>query len=214
MPARMTVRLTLGDGHLVAFIPLAGTFRLYLQPDGSFHEEDSHERRIPLFDSGDTFAGFADVESIVSAAIVAAADGDGSRADNLLTTVANDESVPAEIGRAVVEHIGGSEEAAEHRIAALARDSPPARIEAEVNTTGYLLLGTGRAESALGVFELNTRVFPEAFNTWDSLGEAHMTLGNDADAIRCYERSLELNPENANAEAMIARIREGAERPN
>jgi CubicO group peptidase (beta-lactamase class C family) len=212
MPARTTVRLTLGDGYLVAFIPFAGTFRLYLQPDGSFHEEDSHERRIPLFGSSDTFAGLADVESIVSAAIAAAADGDGTRADNLLTTVANDESVPAEIGRAVIEQIRGNDESAQRRIAALARDNPPARIEAEVNAAGYLLLGAGRAGSALGIFELNTRVFPEAFNTWDSLGEAHMTLGNDAEAIRCYERSLELNPENANAEAMIARIREGVER--
>jgi CubicO group peptidase (beta-lactamase class C family) len=214
MPARTTVRLTPGDGHLVAFIPFAGTFRLYLQPDGSFHEEDSHERRIPLFDDAGRFAGLADVESVVTAAIGAAADGEDARSERLLATVANDESVPAEIGRAVIDQIGGNARAAERRIAALARDYPPARIEAEVNAAGYLLLGTGRAESALGVFELNTRVFPDAFNTWDSLGEAHMTLGNDAEAIRCYERSLELNPENANAEAMIARIREGAERPN
>ena len=71
-----------------------------------------------------------------------------------------------------------------------------------------------KAEQALAVFELNTRVFPEAFNTWDSLGEAHMILGHDDDAIRFYERSLELNPDNANATAMIARIREGAGPPN
>ncbi len=79
---------------------------------------------------------------------------------------------------------------------------------------GYALLGTQKVEQALAVFELNTRVFPEAFNTWDSLGEAHMILGHDDDAIRFYERSLELNPDNANARAMIARIREGARPPN
>jgi hypothetical protein len=41
-----------------------------------------------------------------------------------------------------------------------------------------------------------------------------MVLGNDDEAIRFYERSLALNPENSNAEAMIARIREGARQPN
>jgi cytochrome c-type biogenesis protein CcmH/NrfG len=90
----------------------------------------------------------------------------------------------------------------------------PRRIELEVNAAGYALLTTQKAEQALAVFELNTRVFPEAFNTWDSLGEAHMVLGNDDEAIRNYERSLELNPDNSNATAMIARIREGAGPPN
>ncbi len=61
---------------------------------------------------------------------------------------------------------------------------------------------------------MNTRVFPEAFNTWDSLAEAHMVLGHDDEAIRFYERSLELNPNNTNAKEMIARIREGATQPN
>ena len=49
-------------------------------------------------------------------------------------------------------------------------------------------------------------MFPEAFNTWDSLGEVHMKLGNDAKAISYFEKSLELNPDNANAKEMIARL--------
>ncbi len=57
------------------------------------------------------------------------------------------------------------------------------------------------------MFELNTKVFPSAFNTWDSLGEAHMTLGHSEEAIRCYERSYDLNNENSNAQEMIAKIR-------
>ena len=79
----------------------------------------------------------------------------------------------------------------------------------EVNATGYALMRVQQTEQALAVFELNTRVFPDAFNTWDSLGEALMNLGRSEEAIRAYERSLELNPENENAEAMIARIRSG-----
>lgn len=59
------------------------------------------------------------------------------------------------------------------------------------------------------IFELNTELFPETFNAWDSLGEAFMKLGKDAKAIACYEKSLELNADNTNAEEMIARIRSG-----
>jgi cytochrome c-type biogenesis protein CcmH/NrfG len=71
------------------------------------------------------------------------------------------------------------------------------------------LMRAQQTEQALAVFELNTRVFPEAFNTWDSLGEALMNLDRDEEAIRAYQRSLELNPENTNAETMISRIRSG-----
>ena len=36
-----------------------------------------------------------------------------------------------------------------------------------------------------------------------------MGLGKDVDAIRSYEKSLELNPRNDNAATMIAKMREG-----
>ncbi len=49
---------------------------------------------------------------------------------------------------------------------------------------------------------------PEAFNTYDSLGEAYMTHGDGALAIANYQRSLELNPENANAVEMLKKLRE------
>ena len=45
----------------------------------------------------------------------------------------------------------------------------------------------------------------------DSLGEGLMIAGDIDGAIASYERSLELNPGNANAVDMIARIREGGE---
>ena len=98
---------------------------------------------------------------------------------------------------------------AEQTVSELTRSEPPARVEATVNAAGYVLMRAELPEQAAEVFELNTRVFPEAFNTWDSLGEAHMELGHDEEAIGYYERSLELNPDNSNAEAMIERIRAG-----
>ena len=57
-----------------------------------------------------------------------------------------------------------------------------------------------------GILELNTAVFPRAFNAWDSLAEANMTLGNIEDALVYYQTSLDLNAGNDNARAMIERI--------
>jgi CubicO group peptidase (beta-lactamase class C family) len=214
MPSRTRVRITAGEGHLMSFAPVAGTFRLYFQEDGSLHEEDSHDRYLPIRDSVGSFAGIADVRSIVIAAVTAAADGRSDRAARFLAIVEDDEGVQVRVARAVVNLLGGDRQSAERGVRELAEHADPAQVEAEVNAMGYALLRIQKAEQALAVFEVNTRVFPEAFNTWDSLGEAHMILGHDDDAIRYYERSLELNPDNANATAMIARIREGAGPPN
>ncbi len=214
LPSRTTVRITPGEGHLVGFVPVAGTFKLYLQDDGSLHEEDSHRRYVSVRDAAGSFAGIADARSILTAALIAAADGQSERAEHLLVMVEGADSVQVEVVRVVVHLLSGSPQPAERGVRNLAASIDPARVEAEVNAVGYMLLQTERAEQALEVFELNTRVFPEAFNTWDSLGEAHMVLGHDDDAIRSYERSLELNPSNTNAEAMISRIRGGARQPN
>ena len=78
--------------------------------------------------------------------------------------------------------------------------------ERVVNEVGYWLVRQDRLDEALVVFELNVELYPEAWNAYDSLAEAHMGLGHDADAIRFYEKSLELNEENTNAKEMISRI--------
>ena len=214
MPSLMKVTITAGEGHLESFAPVAGTFSLYLQEDGSLHEEDSYERYLPVRDSDGSFAGIADVRSIVIAAVTAAANGESDRAADFLAIVEGEESVRVGVARAVIDVLDGDPQSAERGVRELAQHADPAQLEAEVNGAGYVLMGIQKAEQALAVFELNTRVFPDAFNTWDSLAEAHMILGHDDDAIRNYERSLELNPNNTNATAMIARIRERAGPPN
>ena len=78
--------------------------------------------------------------------------------------------------------------------------------ENELNNLGYQLLGRGRLDEAITVFELNTEVWPEAFNAWDSLGEAQLAAGHTETAIASYRRSLELNPDNTNAVTVLAGI--------
>jgi tetratricopeptide (TPR) repeat protein len=210
----MTVTFTAGDGHLVGYAPVRGTFRYYLQADGTLHQEDSHERFVPVRDDAGSFAGVANADALLTAALTAAADGSGERAARFVALAEGADDVSVEVVSAVVDLLGGDPLAAERGVRELVERNEPRRVELEVNAAGYVLLGTQRTEQALAVFELNTRVFPEAFNTWDSLGEAHMVLGNDDEAIRSYERSLELNPDNTNATALIARIREGVRPPN
>jgi hypothetical protein len=61
--ARTTLRITLGEGHLVARHPTRGTFKLYLQPDGSFHMEDALQRIVPVRNPDGSLAGFAEERS-------------------------------------------------------------------------------------------------------------------------------------------------------
>jgi CubicO group peptidase (beta-lactamase class C family) len=209
LPASTTVEIAAGAGHLVSYVPVAGTFKLYLQEDGTLHEEDSYERYWPVRDEAGSFAGVADLTTIVTAAVTAAGEGRSDRAEYALSVVAGEEGVRVGAARAVVGLLAGRRQAAERSVRDLAARDGASLVESEVNGMGYALLRMQKAEPAVAVLELNTRVFPDAFNAWDSLGEAYMTVGRNAEAIRAYERSLELNPDNANARMMIERIRGG-----
>ncbi len=78
--------------------------------------------------------------------------------------------------------------------------------EPELNRLGYYYLGDGYVQTTIEVFKLNVEAYPEGFNTYDSLGEAYMEAGERALAIANYEKSLELNPDNNNARAMLRRL--------
>jgi tetratricopeptide (TPR) repeat protein len=214
LPTRTPVSITAGDGHLVSYAPVEGTFELYLQEDGSLYQQDSQRRFVPVREADGSFAGLADARSLVPAAIFAAAGGGDERAVEFMAMLEGDETVQVVVTGAVVDLLGGRDQAGESAVRDLLDRANPDQVEAQVNAVGYALLRTQNTEQALKVFELNTRVFPEAWNTWDSLGEAHMALGNNEDAIRCFERSLELNPDNANAKEKISEIRGGGGQPN
>jgi tetratricopeptide (TPR) repeat protein len=65
----------------------------------------------------------------------------------------------------------------------------------------------GDLESAFQVFTLNTMLFPNSFNVWDSLGECHYNMNKFILSLQCYEKSIELNPDNENGKQMIERIK-------
>lgn len=80
-------------------------------------------------------------------------------------------------------------------------------IEEEVNSWGYKLMGQNRLAHALEIFKLNVSMFPKSANAFDSLGEAYAEKGDKALAIKNYEQSLKLNPQNRNAEEQIKKLR-------
>lgn len=68
---------------------------------------------------------------------------------------------------------------------------------------GYSYLRNDKIEEAISLFELNIKEFPESWNAYDSLAEAYLKAGNKKLAIEYYKKSVELNPENTNAQKII-----------
>ncbi len=89
------------------------------------------------------------------------------------------------------------------------RDSvgPDAFPEFMLNGLGYALLRREKVPEAIAVFQLVVDSFPQSANAYDSLGEAYAAAGDVDRAIANYERSLELNPRNANAEEWLQKLR-------
>jgi len=75
--------------------------------------------------------------------------------------------------------------------------------EDELNSFAYELLNSKKTDDALEVFILNTQLYPNGFNTFDSLGECLQLLGRKEESLKAYKRSLELNPKNENARKIL-----------
>jgi len=78
--------------------------------------------------------------------------------------------------------------------------------EPELNRLGYQLLRSGKAREAIEIFKLNVEAYPQGFNSYDSLGEAYLTVNERELAIQNYKKSLELNPNNTNATDTLKRL--------
>ena len=77
-----------------------------------------------------------------------------------------------------------------------------------MNRLGYDLLAMKHVKDAIEVFKLNVEDYPQSSNTYDSLGEAYMLDGNKELAIKNYQRSVELNPNNTNGVETLKKLRE------
>jgi pimeloyl-ACP methyl ester carboxylesterase len=78
--------------------------------------------------------------------------------------------------------------------------------EATLNTLGYEQLQSQHVREAVALFKLNAQMYPDGFNTYDSLAEAYMAQGDSQAAIMNYRKSLALNPNNTNAVSMLKKL--------
>lgn len=80
-------------------------------------------------------------------------------------------------------------------------------VEADLNSWGYSLLSQDKLQAALDVFLLNSYLFPDSANTYDSMAETHWLLGNIDAAIIGYEKVLGMQPENNYARDQLAKLK-------
>lgn len=80
-------------------------------------------------------------------------------------------------------------------------------IEADINAFGYTLARTQKMNEAIEIFKLNTELYPESANVYDSLGEAYANQGNKAEAIKSYEKALQINPNYSSSVEALRRLK-------
>jgi len=68
--------------------------------------------------------------------------------------------------------------------------------ENDMNNLGYEFMEHGHLSQALITLELNTRLYPQSDNVYNSYGDALKQSGDKAAAIAMYRKSLEINPKN------------------
>jgi hypothetical protein len=78
--------------------------------------------------------------------------------------------------------------------------------ERTINRLGYALLQEKNPSAAVVLFKLNTKVYPDSANAWDSLGDGYEATNDIQDARMAYARSVELNPNNEHAKGELVRL--------
>jgi hypothetical protein len=78
--------------------------------------------------------------------------------------------------------------------------------ESRLNGLGYQFLRNTRVKEALAVFRLNTEMYPNSSNAFDSLAEALEAIGDTSSAIDHYRKAVQLNPGNTHARKRLAKL--------
>lgn len=79
--------------------------------------------------------------------------------------------------------------------------------ENALNTLGYELMQQQRLKEAEGVFLLNTELYPQSANVYDSYGECLLALKKEKEALEAYRKVLTIEPDNQSAKRMVEQLR-------
>jgi|GEM_PF-809967 len=95
------------------------------------------------------------------------------------------------------------------RSLAAAGHVPDSWTEMELNRIGYQLLEAGRTDDAIEIFRLQTELYPEVANSFDSLGDAYRKAGDTEQAAEAYRSSLERDPGFDHSRRMLDELTSG-----
>lgn len=106
--------------------------------------------------------------------------------------------------------------AARETLEALRKDTATYDLsEDEMNSLGYDFLGNSNPyhlpeqhfyKQAVETLQMNVALFPHSWNAYDSCAEALLADGQKAEAIKMYQKSVELNPKNENGKKILQQL--------
>jgi tetratricopeptide (TPR) repeat protein len=97
--------------------------------------------------------------------------------------------------------------AARDLLAKLRKDSLNYSLyEDDMNLLAYQLMWNNMDTLAFEVFKTDLELFPESWNAYDSYGEILLKMGRKEEAVKMYQKSMVLNPDNENGKKMLEQI--------
>ncbi len=77
--------------------------------------------------------------------------------------------------------------------------------ESNFNSLGYRELGEKNYTDAIEIFKLNTALYPESDNVYDSLADAYKKSGDTIKAVENYKKSIAIDSGNRRAKEFVAK---------
>lgn len=161
-----------GEGRLVASVPLEGGFEVLPISRTVFVRRDEETR----YSFGRREDGGAELRI---------KEGSASRVGPRISPGTRVPAEDLEAGR-LEEALAGYQKLRG------ADPADPAVAETRLNELGYGLLQKKQPAKAVEILRLNTQLYPDSANTWDSLAEATEAAGDTAGAIAHYRKALEM----------------------
>jgi len=78
--------------------------------------------------------------------------------------------------------------------------------ERVLNNYAYILLRAGRVQAAVKVFQLNTVLYPNSFNVYDSLADGYEKAGDKTAALESCKKALTIDPTSTYMQQRIASL--------
>ena len=78
--------------------------------------------------------------------------------------------------------------------------------EDEINSLGYAFISNNKDSVAETLFRKNTEIFPSRWDVYDSYGEVLLKNGKKDEAIKMYQKSVKLNPDNENGKNVLKQL--------